>query len=167
MSPLTLACLILIGDPTGDAREPLADRSPERARQVAEVTALVNEYRKSKNLVEVKVNAKLTNSADWMARDLSIENYFGHTDSLKRPPAKRAEAFGYKGWTTVCENIAGGTDNPKEAMEMWIDSPGHRKNLENPDVREIGVGYAFSPTSKYKKYWVQIFGARAEWAQGD
>jgi uncharacterized protein YkwD len=39
-------------------------------------------------------------------------------------------------------------------------SSGHKANILSSKAKEIGVGYATNSSSKYKKYWVQEFGAR-------
>ena len=44
------------------------------------------------------------------------------------------------------------------AMQGWRDSPGHRKNMVEPHVTEIGVGVARAPTADPKFISVQLFG---------
>jgi uncharacterized protein YkwD len=38
-------------------------------------------------------------------------------------------------------------------------SPGHRANLLDPDVRHVGVGYAYRTDTRLHHYWVMVFGA--------
>jgi Cysteine-rich secretory protein family len=41
------------------------------------------------------------------------------------------------------ENLAWGTGalaTPGSIMQAWMNSPGHRENVLNPDYREVGVG---------------------------
>ena len=79
-------------------------------------------------------------------------------------PAARAKRFGYE-YCTVAENIAtlfssAGTDTAELArrvFEGWQNSPGHRKNMVNPDVTETAVAIARSATTDYY-YAVQLFG---------
>ena len=42
-------------------------------------------------------------------------------------------------------------------MNSWMNSPGHRANILNPEFTELGVGYNYDNNSEYKHYWVQIF----------
>ena len=41
-----------------------------------------------------------------------------------------------------------------------MKSEEHCKNILSREWNEIGVGYAFSPDSKFQSYWVQDFGCR-------
>jgi hypothetical protein len=41
------------------------------------------------------------------------------------------------------ENLAwgtGGLATPGAIMQAWMNSPGHRENILNPDFREVGIG---------------------------
>lgn len=40
----------------------------------------------------------------------------------------------------------------------WMNSPGHRANILNPEFREIGVGVAYTRTGDYHWYWTQDLG---------
>ena len=40
-------------------------------------------------------------------------------------------------------------------MDSWMNSPGHRKNILNPDFEYIGVGLARG--GSYGIYWAQEF----------
>ena len=70
-------------------------------------------------------------------------------------------AAGYK-WSRSAENIAAGQKTPEEVVQSWINSPGHRVNLLDPNLKEIGVGYYFlaadTGTTNYNSYWAQEFG---------
>jgi len=39
-----------------------------------------------------------------------------------------------------------------------MNSPGHRANILNCALKEIGVGYATDSASRYGVYWTQDFG---------
>ena len=58
---------------------------------------------------------------------------------------------------TAGENAAAGASSPQEVMDVWMNSPGHRQNILNPDFRYLGVGYAYVSDSQYNNYWIQIF----------
>jgi uncharacterized protein YkwD len=51
----------------------------------------------------------------------------------------------------VGENIAVGQLTPKEVIQDWMNSPGHRKNILHSEFAEIGIGL-------FGDYWVQNFG---------
>jgi uncharacterized protein YkwD len=73
-----------------------------------------------------------------------------------------AGARGYQ----IGENIAWGTGHygtPRETMDGWLKSPGHRANILTAAFRDLGVGYLANQS--FQGYggatlWSQEFGAR-------
>jgi uncharacterized protein YkwD len=67
---------------------------------------------------------------------------------------------------TVGENIAWGTGSfgtPRETMDGWLNSDGHRANILDPRFTEIGVGYLAGQTFlgySGATLWSQEFGTR-------
>jgi uncharacterized protein YkwD len=53
------------------------------------------------------------------------------------------------------ENIARASVNPKKVVELWMNSPGHRRNILNPRYTRIGVAVYKSTGGKY--YWCTRF----------
>jgi uncharacterized protein YkwD len=51
---------------------------------------------------------------------------------------------------------------PEGVVAGWMNSPGHRANILNPALKEIGVGYYFLAEDtgevNYHHYWTQVFG---------
>jgi len=143
------------------AQEGLPTPSPQQW-----VIYLTNQERTQAGLPPLRENALLAQAALTHARAMAEGDFFAHENLLTGTgPAERVRATGYQ-WNTVAENIFAGSDRPSEAMRQWLASPGHRDNILNPQVREIGVGYAFDPgdvfpkpETPYRHYWVQVFGA--------
>ena len=54
------------------------------------------------------------------------------------------------------ENISVGEDNPADAVNGWMHSPGHRANILKEGIKGFAMGYV-QIDSGYKHYWVQIF----------
>jgi len=42
--------------------------------------------------------------------------------------------------TTAAENLSRAAASPPAVVDAWMDSPGHRSNLLDPALTEIGVG---------------------------
>ncbi len=63
----------------------------------------------------------------------------------------RANIVLNSGFRTVAENCAGGGYEASSFIKMWMNSPGHRANILDPSLSQIGVGIC-------GKYAVQIFG---------
>jgi uncharacterized protein YkwD len=55
----------------------------------------------------------------------------------------------------VAENIAMGQLSAVEVVQAWMDSPGHRANILNPEHRRIGVAAYSTPDGTV--YWCQQF----------
>lgn len=61
----------------------------------------------------------------------------------------RISQAGYR-WGGVAENVAQGQSSPEQVVSTWMNSPGHRKNLLNPEHQHLGVGYV-------NNFWTQKF----------
>lgn len=104
-------------------------------------------------------NAALARAAQQHADDMAQQHYFSHQSRDGRSPMQRVRSQGYA-FATLAENISAGDADPAPTLARWLKSPGHCANIMNPDVRETGSGYAAAPQSRYRHYWVQIFGTR-------
>lgn len=129
----------------------------------AQLAVLVNQARQEAGLPPLKLVEGLSQAARYHAADLGVEDYFQH-DTYDRSTAdldwvcawwQRVEAY-YPGFDTLGENIAAGASTPETAMELWMNSDGHRANILDVNFREIGIGYA-KADSAYQHYWVQDF----------
>ena len=126
------------------------------------VVNLTNAFRNTNGLVSLKVNSKLTTVAQTYSQTMATQDFVAHQGLDGSQPWDRMTAGGYK-WVRSAENIAAGQQTPEEVVQSWIDSPSHRANLLDPQLKEIGVGYFFLETdtgnTNYNFYWTQEFGA--------
>jgi uncharacterized protein YkwD len=77
---------------------------------------------------------------------------FGHLSFSERC----LEAKTLLGGGNLCaENVAMGQKSPSVVFNSWMNSPGHRANIEQSRVSHTGFGFA--QTSKGVYYWTQIF----------
>ncbi len=121
--------------------------------------AVINQYRLQNGLLILKLSPKMTRAARWMSADMGANRYFSHTDSLSRDPFERMGAFGYGYNTYKAENIASGYELAQYVFDAWIKSPAHKKNIDNPNYRAIGIGRVYTKGSPYGWYWTNDFGA--------
>jgi len=126
----------------------LAPGAGSMAAISAATLCLVNGERADRGLASLAPNAKLAAAAAAHAQDLVDGSYFSHTGRDGSSSLARVKRSGYitpgAGYV-VGENLAWGTGalaTPGSIMQAWMNSPGHRKNLLNPDFRELGVGIA-------------------------
>jgi uncharacterized protein YkwD len=128
---------------------------------VQQVVDLTNQFRTSKGLAPLTLNSKLTAAAQNHSQDMAISDFFDHKGTDGSSAGDRASKAGYD-WREMAENIAAGQKTPAEVVKAWINSPGHRENILNANVKEIGVGYFFlandTGTHNYNIYWTQKLG---------
>lgn len=105
------------------------------------------------------LEVRLNTASDRFAQDMATYNYFSHTGRDNSQPWDRMSRAGYV-WRAAGENIAAGYPTPRTAVDGWLKSPGHCRNIMNASFRNIGIGYAYTTTSTYRHYWVTDFGAR-------
>lgn len=120
--------------------------SSDTSDYVDEVIKLINDERAAAGLPDLKKSDALCEDAK--VRGAEINGTFSHT----RPDGTLCFTaitvpYGYAG-----ENIAKGQTSPKDVMDCWMNSDGHRKNILSNDYTSVGVGY--DPSTNC---WVQIF----------
>ena len=93
------------------------------------------------------------------ARDMASNGRMSHEGSDGSEPQERMTRAGYP-WRLVAENVAAGQTTADEVVATWLASPGHCVNIMNPDLREMGIAFAFVASSPDGTYWAQTFGTR-------
>ena len=126
----------------------------------SDVFDLVNDERAAQGLDPLGYNTCLADAARDHSEDMGVNEYFSHTSQDGRSPGDRIAAAGYA-WLAYGENIAAGYPTPQAVMEGWMNSDGHRANILDPDLCDIGVGYAYVSASTYGHYWTQNFGCKS------
>ncbi len=136
---------------------------PAYEQAIVEAT---NQIRMQNGLPPLKRVVNLDESARYHSADMSVTNYFDH-NTLNRVNGKLSQAcdtwnrieFYYKNWEALAENIAAGQSTPQMAMDGWMNSPEHKRNILSSSYWEIGVGFYEGP-GEYRYYWDQNFGRR-------
>ena len=129
---------------------------------INEVLELVNEERSERGLNPLELDDTLVDIAEDHSQSMAVNDFFGHTDPTDGSnPQDRIDEGGYE-WSRWSENVAAGYATPEDVMEGWMNSPGHRSNILNPNFTEIGIGYEFlvddTGSVNYNHYWTQVFG---------
>ncbi len=122
-----------------------------------QVVTLTNAERAKAGCGPLTVNATLTAVAQAHSQDMATNDYLDHNSRDGRTPFDRMTAAGYR-YSTAAENIAAGQRTPQDVMSAWMNSAGHRANILNCALTQIGVGYATDSSSTYGVYWTQDFG---------
>lgn len=104
------------------------------------VIELINTYRASRGRGPLLYDRALTRCARGHSRHHYEHGFFqGHTNPEGDDFAERMEANGLTP-STSGENISYGALTPLDAFEGWLNSPGHRENMERGCYTRIGVG---------------------------
>ncbi|HBG1792286.1 TPA: sporulation protein [Clostridioides difficile] len=119
-----------------------------------EVVDLVNIERAKAGLNPLTLDSSISNVATKKSQDMIDNNYFSHNSPTYGSPFDMLKKFGIS-YKTAGENIAMVQKTPKEVVNAWMNSEGHRKNIMNPNFSKIGVGVA--QKSGGSIYWTQIF----------
>lgn len=139
---------------TGAAARDAAPTRPED-----DLLAQVNAFRASRGLPTLAVSTTLSAAASAMAFDMSANDYFSHTALDGRSPTQRMADAGYPAFATWSgEDLAAGYTSAAGVLQGWLDSPAHLAVLTNPAYRVIGIGRAYSASSRYGWYWAADFG---------
>lgn len=133
----------------------------DRPRIAAEMLARVNDVRRRAGLRPLLSNPLLDRVSQEHAEDVLLRGYGGHRSSRGLDPSQRARAAGYR--SGIGENLVEQRFSVEEALRSWLESPGHRRNLLDPDCREMGLGLAVgggydAAPGGYRVVWVQSFG---------
>ena len=92
----------------------------------------------------MNTNPRLNAAAQPHAEDMAERDYIAHISPDGGTPGERATVSEYR-WSRFLENVAAGQPTPTEAVEVWKASPGHRRAMLDPKIRERRIGFAFLP----------------------
>ena len=111
----------------------------------SQLLAATNRVRRQAGLKDLILDPKLTLAARHHAKEMSELNYFSHqspTPASKTPAMRLARAG--SAVVSMGENLAlvHQDDIANSSINGWMNSPGHRKNLLNPNFSHVGFGTA-------------------------
>lgn len=132
-------------------------RQVEASADLNRVIELTNEHRRAAGCADLRWQPQLADAAQRHAGDMAANNYFSHTGRDGSTFAGRIKGTGYV-YRRAAENIAAGYATPDDVVAGWMSSPGHRANILNCSLRDIGIGLGSNSASDYGNYWVQDFG---------
>lgn len=117
-----------------------------------DVLHFINKHRESKGLAPLTFNATVAALARKHSTDMASKKVpFGHQGLTNRT---RSITTQMKSVTVVSENVARGAITAEQAVNLWLKSPGHKKNIEG-NFKYTGIGVARDKRSQL--YFTQIF----------
>jgi len=124
-----------------------------------EAAVLISQYRRSRGLPPVTIDATLTRIAAVHANRMAAADTMTHVLPGEGSFTQRLAAGGFVA-AMAAENVAAGQKTLADALDAWRKSPGHNANLLLPNISKIGIALAVADDSKYKTYWSLVLG---EW----
>lgn len=140
---------------TPDVRVPESSEAGKLERKIFE---MLNGERRAQGLGDLEWNDQVAAVARLHSYNMAQEKFFSHRGSDGSMVDDRADRLGLGQWRTIGENIAymRGYDDPASlAVEKWMESTAHRKNLLASTWRESAVGVAITADGTY--YLTQVF----------
>jgi uncharacterized protein YkwD len=127
--------------------------APEIVTWTDEFMTLINDHRLTKGLTPLI-------HEDALAQIVKI-----HSENM----AQGKVSFGHDGFTARCneardalnggnwcgENVANGQKTPRLVFNAWLNSSGHKANIEKEKATHTGFSFAKNSNGSY--YWTQIF----------
>ena len=108
------------------------------------VLVAINDFRARHHLAPLRLSRPLSAAADAHSLAMARRGFFAHESADGSAFWKRVRRFytdrGFSRWS-VGENLLWSSPDVDAAgaLEMWLNSPPHRKNLLTPGWREIGL----------------------------
>ncbi|MDJ0599867.1 MAG: CAP domain-containing protein [Crocosphaera sp.] len=119
-----------------------------------EINRRVNQYRLSKNLPPLKMNATISSVARQHSQDMASKKATFSHDGFDNRAKAVGKTISYRSFAENLAYIKGYPDLADVAVKGWINSPGHRKNMEGK-FNLTGIGIAKNSDGEY--YFTQLF----------
>ncbi|WP_204251786.1 CAP domain-containing protein [Flavobacterium tistrianum] len=116
-----------------------------------ETMRLINEYRMSIGLNSLERVNHISFKCEEHNKYMIANNVVDHNDFVARS-SNMTSVLGAK---KVGENVAYNYKTPEAALKAWLDSPGHKENIEG-DFTHFGLSVTTDPATG-KKYYTNIF----------
>ena len=134
------------------------------SRRISEIESLeqqcldeINRVRRRSGLPRLAFSEELLPVAREYSRRMAEQNFFSHNDPDGRTVRERVDEADIR-WRMVGENLAysNGYVNPVAAsLHGWMESPGHRKNILEPDFSLTAIGVCIKKDGTV--YFTEIF----------
>lgn len=150
----------VIGKETGFSRtaSPVSRSLGTATETEARAWDLMNAQRQAVGLTSLQWDEQLVALARMHSASMAGGKYFSHKDQNGGFVDDRASRLGVNNWLAIGENIAfmkGYPDPATMAVEKWMLSPSHKKNILNGNWRQSAIGVAVADDGAV--YFTQVF----------
>lgn len=119
----------------------------------ASASGHVASARASGGLGAMRADQTLERAAMRQAAYMARAGRMAHDTGWRRDFATRMRA---EGVPMAAENIAHGRMDLDRLFAMWMNSPGHRKNMLDPRFQRYGLARAPDPADPSRSYWALV-----------
>ena len=141
-----------LSDAPGDANDTLLEERAHATLFEDEVLRLVNEVRSNgaqcgaygrfASTRPLLMHPLLRCAARKHAQDMATRQYFSHHSPEGQTPWSRMRAAGYGSYRFAAENIAVGSEQPRQVVDRLMQDPPHCANIMSSKFTHAGIGYA-------------------------
>lgn len=141
---LGLVCSVLtlieVAPPAAATASPARGTTTFSASQFeARLLDRINHRRLNHGCRAFRSNAALLLASERHSQLMVADRELSHRLSGEASLGTRVTRAGYTHWRIVAENLAWGQSSPRAVFRAWVHSAGHRANLDNCRLRDIGV----------------------------
>jgi uncharacterized protein YkwD len=139
---------------------PLFGHIPASAMEAiwqADILFHVNAARAAHGLAPLQWNARLVDAAALHATDLQSCRKLAHEGCDGSDLPQRARRAGYA-FRRISENLALCPCDAAAVVPLWLNSEGHRRNLLDPNVTELGADTRVDAADLRRQQWVLVMG---------
>jgi uncharacterized protein YkwD len=130
------------------------------AKEIDELVDMINDHRKKIGCRELKWDTHVATVAQAHSEDMVKLNYFSHKNLRGKDSFARLGDASVRFWKAG-ENIAAGQITADEVFSSWLNSAGHRRNIEDCSFTYHGIGlYRGTPSVPYgviTNAWTHVF----------
>lgn len=158
-----------LSDPLGMLEEEDDDKTKKAAGVKASVVVnmaaaeqsafnVINQIRAEKGLPPLVWSVELAAVARLHSQNMAEFRFFSHRGLDNKLVSDRADSLKIGRWRSIGENIAfnrGYADPVAMAVELWLDSPTHKRNMMDPNWKESAIGVAKAADGSV--YFTQVF----------
>lgn len=143
------------GTPVAKPTGPASCNYTSSSAYLNEIANLINNARGQNGLPALAINAQLAAAAQGHSIDMACHGFIGHNGSDGSSVHQRVAAAGYS--PSRSSEIIYGSGYPQTAFNWWMSDQVHRNEILNPNVTEMGVGYAYVSDTAHGGYYTVVF----------
>jgi uncharacterized protein YkwD len=131
--------------------------SGDSVRMTRDGAPLFADIRSSNSLGAISADRELETAAVVQAGYMAQAGRMAHDTGIGRSFQTRMGSVKTNG--AAAENLARGRMDLVRVMDIWMNSPGHRRNMLDPKFARFGLGYVTDPRDPAQRYWAMVLAA--------